>query len=362
MNQSGNARLVVLDPETLAATDGPSVTLGRQGGAWAFSPFRDKLVYAERDRLRLFDLFTFSPEGEVRVAGVGPVAWLSGTIVSVSRAGVDTVEVVKVDQLTQDVLSRRRFAGVVLGARTLPNALVVLLGRENKIATLRVLVAQYGRTRIVRLIGVRGGTVMRKRSQPVVTLRRPALAVDEARGVVYVADPGGMIVELPLKTLKATTRKVGGRFAKVVYGSTRTAVALDSGLLAVTGSELEANRTRAAGLELVDTRTWSSRVVELGATSAWAAGDSLLVSGTTWDSATKKTSSIGLVLLDRSGNVRLRLFQGLPAGVATIVGQRAYVAVLGAPTAVAIDIATGQVVGHAAWPLPQPLVRRSSSD
>jgi hypothetical protein len=363
VNASGEARLVGLDQETLAVAGGPSVTLGKQGGSWGFSPDRSHFVYAEQARLRFFDLFTFTPEGDIRLPGRGPVAWLSsGAVVGVSRDGKDAVRVVKVDAFSHAVLSQQRFAGVVLAARTLPDGLVVLLGRENKIVPVRVLVVESGRTRVVRLGGVWGGTVIPRRSRPVVTMRRPALALDEARGIAYVADPDGMIVELPLDTLQATSRMLHGGFAKEVHGSERTAFMLGDGLLVLTGRDFDPSGGRVAGLELVDTHTWSSRLVEEGAAFAWASADGVLATGSSWDAKGRKQTAIGLVAFDRSGRMRFRLFDGLSAFVQTVVGSRAYVAVSGEREAVVVDLAAGREVGRRAYPLPTPLLGRSSSD
>jgi hypothetical protein len=364
VDEGGNARLAVIDPKTLGVTDGPSLTLGKPGGSWGFSRDRSHFVYTDGSRLRFFDLFRFAPEAGVQLAGGGPVAWLDGLTVAVlSRAGTNAVEIVKVDAIDHAVRSRRRVAGVVLATRTLPNALVALLGRRDRIAPVRLLVVEPDRTRIVPLGGVWGGVVFpRGNRPPVFTMRTPALALDEAKHTAYVVDPDGMIVELPLSTLKPTFRDVSGRLAKVVYSSVRTALALGDGLLAVTGEELSPAGRRPAGLELIDTQTWSSRLVELGATNAWVAGDGLLVTGLRSDANAQKLTSIGLVMLDRTGHARFRLFEGMIVGVTTIIGSQAYVAILGAPAAVAVDLVTGRVVGQRSWPVPTLLLGRSSSD
>lgn len=363
VNEAGNARLVGIDPETLAVTDGPSVTLGQQFGSWAFSRDRSQLVYLDRTTLRFFDLFNFIPEGDVRLSGGGPVAWLSsGTVVAVSRYGANAVEVVKVDAAAHRVRSRQRLAGVVLAARTLPDALVVILGRENKIAPVRMLVVESGQTRVVRLGGVWGGTVFERRNPPVITRRMPALAVDGSKATTYVVDPDGMIVELPLSTLVATFRELHGGFAKVLYGSERRALLLGNGLLALTGLDLDPAGAQPAGLELIDTRTWSSRRVELGAAYAWSTSDGLLATGTTWNAMRQKRTAIGLVAFDPSGQTRFRLFEGLSVGVLATVGSRAWVAVEGEREPLVVDVGDGRVVGRRAYPLPMLLLGRSSSD
>lgn len=364
----GTARLVTLDPETLAVTDGPSVELGNRGGSWSFSPDRSQFAYADGNRLRFFDLWRFIPEGDLQMPGWGPVAWLDpATVAVVRRAGANSVEIVNVDPAAIAVRSRQRLAGVVFATRTLPGMLAVLLARENTIAPLRLVVIEPQRTRVVRLGGVWGGTVFQhrdpeRRNPPVVTIRRPALVLDQATATAYVADPVGMIVELPLSTLAATSRTLHGGFAKTLYGSERQAVLLGQRMLAITGNERTRLGVRPVGLELIDTRAWSSRLVELRASAAWASGDSLLVTGTSWDAKTEKGTAMGLAVLDTTGHTRFRLFEGLSTWVNWIIGSRAYVGVQGERDAVVVDLVTGQIVGRQAWPAAWPLLGRSSSD
>jgi hypothetical protein len=193
-------------------------------------------------------------------------------------------------------------------------------------------------------------------------MRRPALALDEARAIAYIADPDGMIVELPLDTLQATSRMLHGGFAKEVHGSERAALMLGDGLLALTGRDFDPSGGRVAGLELVDMRTWSSRLIEAGAGFAWASPDGVLATGSSWEAKGRTQAAIGLVAFDRSGQVRFRLFDGLSAFVQTVVGSRAYVGVAGEREAVVVDLAAGREIGRRAYPLPALLLGRSSSD
>jgi hypothetical protein len=133
-------------------------------------------------------------------------------------------------------------------------------------------------------------------------------------------------------------------------------------MLAITGSERSQTGVQPAGLELIDTRVWSSRLMELRASAAWASGDSLLVSGTSWDAKTEQATSMGLAVLDATGKARFRLFDGLSVWVNWIIGSRAFVWVQGEREAVVVDLGTGQVVGRLAWPAAWPLLGRSSSD
>jgi hypothetical protein len=357
------ARLVGLDSETLVPFDGQSLVLGKRFGSWSFSPNRAQLAYADGDRLRFFDVAEVRSQGGVQMFGAGPVAWVdSGTVVVLRKFAANGVEVVKVDAATHAVRSRQRVAGVVLAARTTSDAVVALLGRNAKIAPSRLLVVDRARTRILPL-GIWAGTYWQGRNPPVGTMRIPGFAVDQERARAFVVDADGTIVAMPLAASRAVSHRVHGRFAKLVHGSVRTASALGDGLLAVTGSELTPAGTEPAGLELVDTRTWSSRLVFPSAAASMSVSPvGLLATGTTFDRNSQKQSSMGLAILDRTGQVRYRLFDGKRVFVHALVGSRAFVAVEGERDAVIIDVFTGAVLGHRPLPLPTPLVARSSSD
>jgi hypothetical protein len=357
------AHLVGLDTEALAHVDGPSVVLGKRYGSWAFSPNRSQLAYANGNRLRFFDLTTFTPQGGVQMFGPGPVAWVdSGTVVVLRKVALNAFEVVKVDPVERTVRSRQRVVGIVLATRTTADAVVALLGHNGKIAPSRLLVVDRARTRILPL-GVWAGTHWQRGNTPVGTIRMPGFAVDQERAAAFVVDADGTIVSMPLGTTRATSHHVHGRFAKVLHGSQRSAFALGDGLLAVTGSELTPAGTEPAGLELVDTRTWSSRLVlPSAAAHVWVSTVGLLATGTAYDRQGQKQTSIGLAVLDRTGQMRFRLFDGKSVWVHALVGSRAYLGVEGEREAVVVDVFAGQVVGRRAFPLPLPLVGRSSSD
>jgi hypothetical protein len=88
----------------------------------------------------------------------------------------------------------------------------------------------------------------------------------------------------------------------------------------------------------------------------------LLATGTTWNAVTQKQTAMGLAVLDRSGQMRFRLFEGKSVWVHAVVGSRAFVGVQGEREAFVVDVFAGSVVGQRSFPLPLPLVGRSSSD
>jgi hypothetical protein len=363
-----SAQLVALDPETLdPVAGGPSIVLGKRGGMGVVAHDGSQLVYASEGRLRFFNPASFERTGEVSrlsadfVAWVDPVgiAWITPEVVAVLRkVGTDGLQVVKVDAFAHAVNSRRSVAGVVLAAQSVPGAYVALLGHDGKVAPLRLLVVTAESVRVVRLRDrIRGGMAFRRGNPPVGTVRMPALAV--ADGTAYVADPSGTVVEVPLATLAPAYRVLHGRFAKIMSGATLQAVPLGDGLLAITGSQLSASGTRPAGLELVDTRGWTSRPLAAGASAAWSYRGGLLATGGTWDAKAQKSTGMGLAALERSGEARFRLFDGQSAWVQRIVGSRAYVVVNGQQGLAVVDLVTGRVVGRRTAQLPSLVLEQT---
>jgi hypothetical protein len=64
---------------------------------------------------------------------------------------------------------------------------------------------------------------------------------------------------------------------------------------------------RAAGLSLIDTRNWSVRTIDRGATEVRVEGDLLLATGSSWDPATRKEDAIGLAAYGLDGRRRFQL-------------------------------------------------------
>ena len=122
-------------------------------------------------------------------------------------------------------------------------------------------------------------------------------------------------------------------------------------MIAVSGSDTEHGRYRAAGLRLVDTRTWSMRTIDGDAMSVQLAGDTLLTTGWSLDEATKRAIGIGVVAYGIEGEKHYHLFDGHDAWVALVLDGRAYVDVAGEPLRI-LDLSTGRVVGTREQPLP----------
>jgi hypothetical protein len=132
------------------------------------------------------------------------------------------------------------------------------------------------------------------------------------------------------------------------------------GLLAVTGTDESSTgerRTRIgpAGLSLVDTRNWSTRTIDRGATEVRVAGDLLLATG----------SAIGLTAYGLDGDKRFELLNGHEAWLEQVYDARAYVLSprrdgrLG-PLRV-VDLATGRITTERRRPLPWLVTQAASA-
>jgi hypothetical protein len=162
--------------------------------------------------------------------------------------------------------------------------------------------------------------------------------------------------------------------AKAANARTRLARWLGDGLLAVAGADEEAFtdargreqvRIRPAGLSLVDTRSWTVRAVDRGASDFLVAGDLLLATGASWDAATGERRGIGLAAYGFDGGRRFGLFAGKEAWVAEVYDGRAYVGITrsdGRPGPLrVVDLGAGRAVGRRQAPLPWLVLDGASS-
>jgi hypothetical protein len=225
-----------------------------------------------------------------------------------------------------------------------------------------------GAVRAVRLGRVRAGSRLVDRSSFRTRQRLPGLAVDAAGRRAFVVEHG-RVADIDLDSLTVThhdlvqpasaARRPRHRperavHAKAADGRTRFAQWLGGGLLAAAGADEERDGIRPAGLILVDTRTWTARTIERGATDFVVAGDLLLATGTGDPSTGAR--GIGLAAYGFDGRERFRLFAGSEAGVHQVYGGRAYVGITRpdgrrAPLRV-VDLGSGRVVGRRHLPLP----------
>jgi hypothetical protein len=374
----GSLGLVRLDPAELRALPGASVPVGdggcaaRLGGtlcwplpAWAFSPDRRKLaVAAEGAELRIVDVARLRVIRRLPIEEGGPVgalAWLGPQrLLAVQDEDYwsERQRLLVIDLARNRVTAVRALGGSVLGAALAGKRLVLVVAPAQAIGPARLLVADArADVRGVDLglaAGERAGSGRFEEELP-------GLAVDAAGGHAFVVGQDG-VLEVDVRRLAVSRHPLhpAGRVlsarAKVVAGWRRQARWVGGDLLAVSGWDTGPGGTKPAGLAVIDTRTWTARLLEPGASSFLFASGLLLATGSTYDPETGETSSIGLAAFTPDGEERFRLFQGESAWVVQVYGGRAYV---DAPRGGAatqplrvVDLRQGRLVGARPKPLP----------
>jgi hypothetical protein len=247
-----------------------------------------------------------------------------------------------------------------------------------------VVVDVEGRTRLTIIDRIRAGAISDEEHHS--RTISPGLAVDPESRRAFVVPHAGPIAEIDLQTLRVTYHELDqpsllGRLlswltpaaqAKVLEGLVREARWLGDGMLAVSGVDysLAASATgqpplvaAPAGLSLVNTRSWTSRVLDDQA-SGFAVGSGLVVAqGGSWDSGQERGQGPGLRAFGLDGRQRWqhRPGENLWMDPAGSVGY-AYVS---ESSAEVIDLATGSVLATVRLddrnPMPELLAAQTSS-
>jgi hypothetical protein len=313
-------------------------------------------------------------DGWLQAALWGTPTRLVALVTSPSDVAVETV-----DTVAKAVVGRTSLGGIVGHLTGVPAGLVVLVEQPDAIAAASLaVVGADGGVRSVRLDRIRAGWRVPDDhgTDPIRTGRAPGLAVDPA-GTAYVLDPSGLVATVDLRSLEVSyhslaAASLAARFfdwltpqaqAKGMNGPVRSAVWLGDGLIALTGSDYTATQAKdgnvdftqtPAGLAIVDTRHWTTRVLDPQASDVSVADGALLATGGGWSSA-DEGSGEGLAVYGADGTLVRRLFPGTRPYVAGVVGSLAFVQEDGNGRYAVVDVATGRIVrtgsGQAPWPL-----------
>jgi hypothetical protein len=177
-----------------------------------------------------------------------------------------------IDPRTRRVLRRVTLPGPVSGRRVLADGRIAYLtSTAGAFGPARVAIADAdGNLRVADVGRISTGTVYDADTRdPHGTVRSAGFAVDPAGGRAYVVSPELLVAEVDLATLAVTYHGATRALAKSIEGPMRSAAWLGDGLLAVSGADYSATGTgarkvvsRPFGLYVVDTRTWSVRLVD----------------------------------------------------------------------------------------------------
>jgi hypothetical protein len=320
-----------------------------------------------------------TPNGDVLA-----LAWLTPRRV----VGIDRIGVFVVDPVARRLVKSRRLEGTFLASGRTSSALVVLLGPPGTALPIStvwdwgstigparlVTISADGRVHTVQLDRIRSGAEIsgtgwaRDRSIP-------GFALDRAGGRAFVVGGDGVVAEVDLRTLRVTyhePREGTSLLGRVLSwlqpaaaakgpmpGATRVAAWLGNGVVAVSGADVQvATRPNDAdvsttpyGLRLIDTRNWTTRVVEPRATGLTLGSGVLLAYAASYDEQFRPTGGIGLSAYTPNGTRRFHALGDTPLFWAEIVGAKVYVAPEG--DILGIDLASGKVVQQLRGPLPQ---------
>ena len=402
------AELARVDPRTLRPRAASRVGLGSEGCAprsggqacfnippWSFSPDRSTLAVARHETgvvrgLRLVDLARMRTLTDIPISpsgAIGLVAWPQrDRLLAVQEVCCDAQQqLLVVDAERRAIAARRPLGGTVQGVGRTPKELVLLVAPAKRIGPARLAVIdRRGDARFASLGRVLAGEQALPGPDYDFRRHRPGLAVDpQGRRAFVVGD--GLVATVDLATLAVSyhtpteRRSLATRlrewldpaaYAKGQTGPTRSARWLGEGRLAVTGvdDQLVARargdrlqRSRPAGLRLVDTRDWTYRTVDRGATAVRTAGQLLLSTGQSADLAPGADKSTGVTAYDLDGKRRFAVLEGRDAWVEQIVGRRAFVDAGvpprdGEPPLRIVDLGTGRISGERATRPPTLLL------
>jgi hypothetical protein len=280
-------RLAWYNPATLARVPGRTLSVGRHTGAWALSPNGSMLAIAdfEYPSIRFVSLGRMRSPGAVLLPWSGD-GWVTGitwprpdrVLVAVSEREGGFVAVL--DPQKRKELRRVKLP-VIRNTAAVDGGVALLVGPPDVFAPATVAVVDADgavRTTVVDRISV--GSIEHAGDPRTFSsdVREPGFALDRAGGRAFVVSPDFTVAEVNLATLGIAYHSPSTRtLAKNITGPSRQAAWLGNGLLAVAGVDYKGTHDgEPVGLRLVDTRTWTTRLVD-SAVPWFGVGDGVLV-------------------------------------------------------------------------------------
>jgi DNA-binding beta-propeller fold protein YncE len=366
-------KLVRIDPRTLRPSGPKSVRLPF-ADAWAVAPGGRTLALAvhpdpinEPNSLKLVKLPSLQLQtGSLRLGGdVSALAWTSPhqvvALVGEILCCPAQLSVVVANLQTRRVVRREPVGGTVLHIARWAHGLVLLTGPTGTIGPASLVVADAHGVRATKLAPIQAGEI--PGGGGVSEWQLPGLAVDAAGTEAYVVDPDGAVATIDLKTLavsehQPTTRRSflarldgwlePSAAAKGDSGPVRQAQWIGNGFVLLAGSNLlDTERQLAsdpAGLELIDTRSWTVYVLAPQADSFTVANGLVLVTGARWRGNVNPTG-MGLEAYGPDRRRRFGLFAGHDVWIDHVANGRAYVAGYGWNNERIIDLSTRRIIG-----------------
>jgi hypothetical protein len=382
--------LARLDPRTLQPVPGGRLRLA---GAWpmmAVAPDRSVAVLgSEVGDFTVIDLVHLRRLGDVRTGVPREVAfgwsWAGPSrLLLIGSPEPAATEVLAVDVGARRVIRRQRVEGAVQGYVRLPHGLALLVTPPNAIGPARLVVSDADAgLRTVALAEIDAGFEQLEDtdgSGPRMEQAIPGIAADPAGRRLYVVPDGGPVAEVDLAGLEVAYHRLResesplrrlARWwappaeAKIVTGSSRTALWLGNGQLAVTGydgSPTGHHTEIPSGLELVDTASWTVRRVDRQSSGAVLAGGRLLAFGTAFGTGQDGANQgYGLTLYGPGDSRPTHRFGANQVSMVQVNGDLAYIQLMDANAGnvegcAVVDLPSGRMLDMVTGNVPELLV------
>jgi len=347
-----------------APTASPLAITAEQGGGMAFLSRLDPVTLERRDpRVHISEWhggYSFSPDGRRVALTVSRNP--SNPIPRLGRVGIELVEHATgaVTEVQTGVaagavawLTPNRLVGIVQGGTVVlvdTDAGRVIRG-DQRVRADCIDPPGKGATRraLVVLLGDRVHAIDRNGAMRSATLRgmddrcgRLGFAVDEARERAYAVGLGSRVAEVNLRTMRVTYRALPRAAAR---GTSLQASALLLGDRRLAVAHAVFSRGNPKGVEVVDVRRGTRRVIDPGAGRVILAGSRLI----TWDGhyAGRRSAAQGIRVFDRAGRPLFGMLGGERVEDVQVLGRFAYALVGGGRLRV-VDLATRSVVSRSA--------------
>jgi hypothetical protein len=327
----------------------------------------------DRGYVQLVDLDGMESLGTIDVGGSGyfeRLHWVAPDLLLASVSGLPS-RAVALDPAEQRVLLDHELEGTVLSSRPVEGGLALLLAPADRIGSARLAVFDGEGVRTAALPEIRAGWQQEGDGEEDFRSRQsiPALAVDPSGSRALVVPAGNRVAEVDLESLEVAHHDLSdpvsllGRLrdwlepaahAKVTDGPERNAVWLESGLVAVSGSDYAADGdgmdVTPAGLALIDPADWSVRRVSDEPNWVSLRGDALLAAS--WQDESNEQA---VTVFGADGEQRFTLTRRA-ADLTQASGGLLYVATGNGARYELVDLETGETVGRAAPTRPAWLV------
>jgi hypothetical protein len=352
--------------------------------ATAYSPDRRWLAVGNGadPSIQLIDLRRMQQVGVVKLGLDGWVtflSWQGGYLFAVVDGETDRAVAV-VDPVGRQVLRRHRLNRAILGTQAGPGTVVLITGPRNHIGPIELTVVGGKGMTSVPVREIAGGWETENGSGGYRARQAtPGLAIDAPGRRALIVPAGRTVAEVSLSNLAVRYHTLSepvsllqrlrnwlepAAQAKLIEGPQRKAVWLPNGLIALTGADYTVSTSengepdvaaQAAGLSLIDTRTWAIRKIDDEASDFVHFENTLLAFGVTDWTASPESTGFGLVGYDFTGKELFRALEGTGVSWVEAVGGLAYVT-LNEKLHAVVDGATGHVFARARTKKPLSLV------